>query len=72
MTGRDEQIAAVVALAEQIGGGIGQQIRFAVKHGQLQSDLKCSDCRGGDHYHCAFDNPSYPRCCCPERLDLNP
>lgn len=72
MTGLDERIDAVMKLADHIGGPVGNQIRFAAKHGQLQRDLKCEDCRAGDHYQCAFDRPSYPRCCCPEALDLNP
>lgn len=65
-------LEAVMRLADKIGGQLGAQIRFAAKHGQLQTDLKCEDCRYGGHYDCAFRNPSYPRCCCPERLDLNP
>jgi hypothetical protein len=51
---------------------IAPQFEFALKYGSLRSDLKCEQCRAGDCYWCAFENRSYPRCCCPVRLDLNP
>lgn len=50
--------------------GYSDEYEFALKYGQLRHELKCEDCQGGDCYHCAFGNPSYPRCCCPVRLDL--
>lgn len=64
-------LTAVTTLADRFDPHIGQQIRFAAKHGQLQHELRCEDCSVGDHYHCAHGQPSYPRCCCPERMDLN-
>lgn len=66
------RLAAVTELADKMGNPhIGAQVRFAAKHGQLQSDLKCRDCSMGDHYHCAHGQPMRSVCCCPERLDLN-
>lgn len=37
---------------------------------QQLRDTRCSDCSGGDHYHCAFNRPHRSVCCCPYRLDL--
>lgn len=73
------RLAAVAKLTEQLmaksapfADPIAAQYDFAAKYGQLRSDLTCRYCKYGQHYDCAFHNPSYPRCCCPVRLDLGP
>lgn len=73
----DPRLKAALDLVEHLNAnyqlrGVAEQFAFALKHGVLRHELACEDCRCGDHYHCAFNRPGYPRCCCPERLDLNP
>lgn len=72
-----DKIHAVEKLTERLADShigdvraIAAQYDFAAKFGSLRHELKCDDCRNGDHYHCAHSNPSIARCCCPVQLDL--